>query len=210
MKKILLYLLAMLLCCFSSCNKGMQLKEKETKDSLAAGNFIKCAKFLYNTFRENMDDAKVDSSVTSIESRDSINISDTTFQKSLNDIRFEGWKEQDWVDNKYIRVLRKYLDAYNNNEIDDSHLAPYKEKIKGEFVVYNVRPFIMGGLFISIVFIDMPETVFNAWVYSEVDKEKEIITDYVVLSIKVAEEKTALTKEEILQIIKEHPANKLW
>lgn len=210
MKKILLYLLAMLLCCFSSCNKGMQLKEKETKDSLAAGNFIKCAKFLYNTFRENMDDAKVDSSVTSIESRDSINISDTTFQKSLNDIRFEGWKEQDWVDNKYIQVLRKYLDAYNNNEIDDSHLAPYKEKIKGEFVVYNVRPFIMGGLFISIVFIDMPETVFNAWVYSEVDKEKEIITDYVVLSIKVAEEKTALTKEEILQIIKEHPENKLW
>ena len=210
MKKILLNLLAMLLCCFSSCNKGMQLKEKETKDSLAAGNFIKCAKFLYNTFRENMDDAKVDSSVTSIESRDSINISDTTFQKSLNDIRFEGWKEQDWVDNKYIQVLRKYLDAYNNNEIDDSHLAPYKEKIKGEFVVYNVRPFIMGGLFISIVFIDMPETVFNAWVYSEVDKEKEIITDYVVLSIKVAEEKTALTKEEILQIIKEHPENKLW
>lgn len=68
----------------------------------------------------------------------------------------------------------------------------------------------MGGLFISIVFIDMPETVFNSWVYSEVDTEKEIITDYVVLSIKVAEEKTTFTKEEILQIIKEHPENKLW
>ena len=56
----------------------------------------------------------------------------------------------------------------------------------------------------------MPETVFNSWVYSEVDTEKEIITDYVVLSIKVAEEKTTFTKEEILQIIKEHPENKLW
>lgn len=219
MKKILLYLLAMLLCCFSSCNNGMQSKEKETKDSLAAANFIKCAKFLYNTFWENADETETDSSFfkkqyplenTLIESRDSINISDSTVQKSLNDIRFEGWKEQDWVDNEYIRVLRKYLDAYNNNEIDDPRLAPYKEKIKGEFVVYNVRPFIMGGLFISIVFIDMPETVFNSWVYSEVDTEKEIITDYVVLSIKVAEEKTTFTKEEILQIIKEHPENKLW
>lgn len=58
MKKILLYLLAMLLCCFSSCNNGMQFKEKETKDSLAAANFIKCAKFLYNTFWENTDETE--------------------------------------------------------------------------------------------------------------------------------------------------------
>ncbi|UVP51740.1 hypothetical protein NXW88_02000 [Bacteroides cellulosilyticus] len=58
MKKILLYLLAMLLCCFSSCNNGMQSKEKETKDSLAAANFIKCAKFLYNTFWENADETE--------------------------------------------------------------------------------------------------------------------------------------------------------
>lgn len=81
----------------------MQSKEKETKDSLAAANFIKCAKFLYNTFWENADETETDSSFfkkqyplenTLIESRDSINISDSTVQKSLNDIRFEGWKEQ--------------------------------------------------------------------------------------------------------------------
>lgn len=54
---------------------------------------------------------------------DSLNIELTaakdTARKSLNDIRFEGWKEQDWLDNEYIRALRKYIDAYNKGEIED-------------------------------------------------------------------------------------------
>lgn len=33
--------------------------------------------------------------------------------KTLNDIRFKDWDRSDWLDNEYIRTLRKYLDDYN-------------------------------------------------------------------------------------------------
>jgi hypothetical protein len=38
--------------------------------------------------------------------------SDTTEEKrgeSLNDIRFAGWGKAEWVDNEYIRTVRRYL-----------------------------------------------------------------------------------------------------
>lgn len=141
---------------------------------------------------------------------DSLNIELTatkdTARKSLNDIRFEGWKEQDWVDNKYIRTLRKYIDAYNNGEIENASLNIYQTK--GKFAVYNVEPFLLGGLLISIGFLDAPETIFEAWVYSDV--EKGVVTDYKVRNIKAEKMEDPFTKEEILQIIEEHPENKLW
>lgn len=34
--------------------------------------------------------------------------------KTLNDIRFKDWDRSDWLDNEYIRTLRKYLDDYPN------------------------------------------------------------------------------------------------
>lgn len=145
---------------------------------------------------------------------DSLNIELTatkdTARKSLNDIRFEGWKEQDWLDNEYIRALRKYIDAYNKGEIEDSSLNPYRENIKSKFVVYNIEPYLLGGLFISIVFLDMPEIVFDSWVYSNVDEIKEAVTGYEVHGISINKEKSAFTKENIIQIIEEHPENKLW
>lgn len=49
-----------------------------------------------------------------------------TARKSLNDIRFEGWKEQDWLDNEYIRTLREYINAYNNGQESNPILDPYK------------------------------------------------------------------------------------
>ena len=140
---------------------------------------------------------------------DSLNIELTaakdTARKSLNDIRFEGWKEQD-----YIRALRKYIDAYNKGEIEDFSLNPYRENIKSKFVVYNIEPYLLGGLFISIVFLDMPEIVFDSWVYSNVDEIKEAVTGYEVHGISINKEKSAFTKENIIQIIEEHPENKLW
>ena len=32
---------------------------------------------------------------------------DTIVPKTGNDIRFEGWGEKEWLDNEYIRTLRK-------------------------------------------------------------------------------------------------------
>ena len=48
---------------------------------------------------------------------------DTTLQttdtissgKTLNDIRFKDWDRSDWLDNEYIRTLRKYLDDYSHS-----------------------------------------------------------------------------------------------
>lgn len=143
---------------------------------------------------------------------------DTTLQttdtictgKSLNDIRFNGWERGDWLDNEYIRTLRKYLDDYNKGIISNPNLDPYKEHIKGQFVVYDINPYLLGGALIRITFLDMPDRVFSSWIYSEVNKDKEIVESYEFRSINIEEETTDMTKEDILQAIKEMNGIKLW
>lgn len=143
---------------------------------------------------------------------------DTTLQttdtistgKSLNDIRFDGWERSDWLDNEYIRTLRKYLDDYNKGIISNPNLDPYKEHIKGQFVVYDINPYLLGGALIRITFLDMPDRVFSSWIYSEVNKDKEIVESYEFRSISIEEETTDMTKEDILQAIKEMDGIKLW
>jgi len=49
-RKILYCLLAVCICCYLSCDRKKQSSEQDMKDSLAAANFMKCAKFLYSTF----------------------------------------------------------------------------------------------------------------------------------------------------------------
>lgn len=72
---------------------------------------------------------------TNIQAKDSIDTG-----KSLNDIRFDGWEERDWLDNEYIRTLRKYLNDYNSGKVCNAHLDPYKELIKENlsFVTLNL------------------------------------------------------------------------
>lgn len=143
---------------------------------------------------------------------------DTTLQttdtistgKSLNDIRFDGWERSDWLDNEYIRTLRKYLDDYNNSIVSNSALNPYKEQIKGQFIVYEINPFILGGAFIRIVFFNMPDRIFSSWIYSEVNKDKEMVGNYELRFISIDEETTDMTKWDILQAIKEMDGLKLW
>lgn len=143
---------------------------------------------------------------------------DTTLQttdtistgKSLNDIRFDGWEESDWLDNEYIRTLRKYLDDYNKGIVSNPNLDPYKEHIEGQFVVYDINPYLLGGALIRITFLDMPDRVFSSWIYSEVNEDKEIVESYEFRSISIEEETTDMTKEDILQAIKEMDGIKLW
>lgn len=135
---------------------------------------------------------------------------DTIVKRSLNDIRFEGWERSEWLDNEYIRTLRKYLDDYNAGKVSNPDLDPYKELIKGKFVVYNIEPYLLGGAFIKITFLDMPDRVFSSWVYSNVDEDKEVVESYEFRSIAIEEEKTDMTKEDILQAIKEMDGLKLW
>lgn len=157
----------------------------------------------------------VDSAVLSKEDRATKNLNDSTaninIPKSLNDIRFGSWTKKDWYDNDYFRALRKYIDACYNGEIKNEHLEPYKSVLKGKFVIGNVEPYMLGGLFITIIFIDAPDKLFDASVYSYVEEESEEITGYEVRGLRIREdEESGLSKNEILAIIKEHPENKLW
>lgn len=143
---------------------------------------------------------------------------DTTLQttdtistgKSLNDIRFDGWERSDWLDNEYIRTLRIYLDDYNKGVVSNPDLDPYKEQIKGKFVIYDITPYLLGGAFIRITFLDMPDRVFCSWIYSEVDEDKETVESYEFRFISIEEETTDMTKDDILQAIKEMDGLKLW
>lgn len=49
MRKILYCILPIFLCSVLSCDRKKQSSEQDMKDSLAVANFMKCAKFLYNT-----------------------------------------------------------------------------------------------------------------------------------------------------------------
>ena len=137
-------------------------------------------------------------------------LTDTVQGKSLNDIRFAGWTEKEWLDNEYIRTLRKYLDAYLNGEKSNLHLDEYKEDIKGKFIIANIEPYLLGGTFIQFSFIEKPNKVFSVWVYSEVDEKTKIISNYDCRELRLEEYESGLTKEEILQISVEHPELKLW
>ena len=140
-----------------------------------------------------------------------LQIADTiSTRKTLNDIRFKDWERNDWLDNEYIRTLRKYLDDYNKGIVSNPNLDPYKEHIKGQFVVYDINPYLLGGAFIRITFLDMPNRVFSSWIYSEVNEDKEIVESYEFRSISIEEETTDMTKEDILQAIKEMDGIKLW
>ena len=99
-------------------------------------------------------------------------------RKTLNEIRFDGWERNDWLDNEYIRTLRKYLDDYNKGIVNNPTLDPYKEQIKGQFVVYNIEPYLLGGAFIQITFLDMPDRVLRSWVYSNVNEWKGTVESY--------------------------------
>ena len=130
--------------------------------------------------------------------------------QSLNDIRFRDWKDEDWIDNDYIRALRAYLDDFNSGTISDEILDLHKDIVKGKFVVGDAEPFIAGGLLVRFMFVDHPNVMFGAWIYSGVDEVKEVVTDYNVRSIQVESDDLPYTKEEIISINKEHPEMKFW
>ena len=130
---------------------------------------------------------------------------------SLNEVRFENFtSNEDWLDNDYIRALRTYIDDFKSGKVKDPDLDKVKEKINGQFVVLNVEPFIMGGLFLVVAFLDSPNDVFTSWIYSDVDQETKTVSGYEVRTVRLEEEKSELTKEEILEAVKEHPELKLW
>ncbi|WP_286008139.1 hypothetical protein [Barnesiella viscericola] len=152
------------------------------------------------------DQTKQDSTLeTTLQVPDSIGT-----RKPLNEIRFNGWTRSDWLDNEYIRTLRKYLDDYNNGTVSNPALDPYKEQIKGPFVIYDINSFLLGGALIRITFLNLPDRIFSSWIYSNVNEEKEVVESYEFRSISIEEETTGMTREDILQAVQEMEGMKLW
>lgn len=135
---------------------------------------------------------------------------DSTKKKTLNDIRFAGWEYEDWLDNDYIRELRNYLVGYHKGEIADAALDDYRQDIEGKFVIANIEPYILGGAFIQVCFMGCPSKIFSSWVYSEVDEEKEIVTNYECRGLTLQTDDSGFSKERIVQIMGEHPEIKAW
>ncbi len=131
-------------------------------------------------------------------------------KESLNGIRFKNWTEKEWLDNEYIRAVRQFLDDYIQGKVEDSGLDPYKETLKSKFIIANIEPALFGGAYIQIIFLDLPNRAFTAWVYSDVDEEERTVSNYQLRTIAIEETILNITKEELLQDLKEHPELKLW
>lgn len=160
-------------------------------------------------YNVNNDGASTEVTAHDTVAADTAEASDTT-KKSLNDIRFAGWTEKEWLDNEYIRTLRRYLDDYSKGKIEYEALNPYRHLTKGEFVVGQIEPFILGGVFMYIMFVDDPEKVFTVCVYSEVNSETEEIGKHEVRYIEYQSEVPGIPKELLQQMIQEHPEMKVW
>ncbi len=131
-------------------------------------------------------------------------------RKSIYEIRFGGWTKKDWLDNEYIRTLRKYLDDYNAGKISNPDLDPYKEEIKGKFIVGIIEPSDYGGVLIRITFLDAPRRIYTCMIYSYVDEEKQTVDGYELRYIYREEGEIDNTKEDILRSVEKYPELKLW
>lgn len=126
----------------------------------------------------------------------------------LNTIRFKDWTDEDWLDNGYIRELRRYIDAYCRGEEQSEKLEGLEDKLRGKFLVLAEEAALYGGLYICIAFLENPTYIYDAWVYSEVINNRVVSYETRVLS--PSDRESGFTKEEILALLKEYPENKLW
>ena len=139
--------------------------------------------------------------------------SDLDDSKSLYDIRFGNWTEEDWLDNEYFRFLRKCFDDYYHKGIEneDTHcLQDYKPLLNNQFYIYKVEPFFMGGLFITLGVLNNPETLYETVVYSIVDEDTETVIGYSLRGFGKSKTTSNFTKEQVLEVIKDNPTHKLW
>ncbi len=144
------------------------------------------------------------------DTQESVVVEDTTRRETLNDIRFSRWTKAEWADNEYIREVRRYIDAYNRGEIENSDLDGYRDYLQGQFVIGQISPYLMGGAFMYIVFLDHPDKTFSAAVYSDVDEDTRTVSNYDCRTLRYVDMDLGFSKEDILQFLKECPEQRLW
>ena len=131
-----------------------------------------------------------------------------TANDGLNGIRFEEWGDKEWLDNNYIRSVRLYIDAYNLGLVKDEGLDKHKAALKGKFCICSIEPYIYGGAWVHIAFVNDTSFSLRFWVYSFVTDNT--ISGYEVRSADLVDEPLGITTEEIKEILKQNPHNQLW
>ena len=134
-----------------------------------------------------------------------------TANDGLNGIRFEEWGDKEWLNNNYIRSVRLYLDAYNLGLVKDEELDKHKAALKGKFCICSIEPFMGGGAWMHIAFVDDTSFSLRFWVYSFVNEsDPAAIEGYDVRSADLVDEPLGITPEEVKDILKQNPHNQLW
>ena len=134
-----------------------------------------------------------------------------TANDGLNGIRFENWGDKEWLNNNYIRSVRLYIDAYNLGLVKDEELDKHKAALKGKFCICSIEPFMGGGGWMHIAFVDDTSFLLRFWVYSFVNENNPIaIEGYDVRGSDLVDEPLGITTEEIKDILKQNPHNQLW
>lgn len=131
-----------------------------------------------------------------------------TANDGLNDIRFEEWGDKEWLNNNYIRSVRLYLDAYVLGLVKNEAFDKHKSVMKGKFIICQIEPFMGGGAWIHIAFVDDTSFLLRFWVYSFV--ANGCIEGYDVRSADLVDEPLGITPEEIKDILKQNPHNQFW
>ncbi|MBR3827109.1 MAG: hypothetical protein IKJ38_05300 [Alistipes sp.] len=131
-------------------------------------------------------------------------------QENLNDIRFKDWTEKEWLDNDYIRELRRYIDSCSMGKVADQTLLAHKEILDSKFIMGHIEPAIYGGVFIYFTFLDAPRKVFYAQVYSYVNPDTKEVDNYEVRGVFLNDEEMDYTREDLLFIVENYPEHKLW
>ena len=136
--------------------------------------------------------------------------------KSLNEIRFDGWTHEDFFNNDYLRAFRRYMDAWlqgkkmDETEADPSVLEPYRERLSGKFVVFQVRVSWFGGLLYTLIPIDEPSLFLRVWIYSTVNDSHidEYLVEYVEVDSdpeeELREKGDTIDKDVMRQVLLEH------
>jgi len=187
------------------------MKTKIFALSLIAVSILLCVS--YGTKRSNTDMAETDETKNAALpeiNTDSVAAKVLESEERLNDVRFGNWTDKDWYDNDYFRFLRQSIDdCLNGTENEDTEqLQEYKPFLQGQFFVNHVEAVSMGGLYIYLAFVEKPEILYEAFVYSYV--KGQTITGYNLRSFVKSDETLNATKEQVIEKFKEYPHLKLW
>ena len=172
MRKILYCILPIFLCSVLSCDRKRQPSEQDMKDSLAAANFMKCAKFLYNTLFD--DELKCFKPRIFIKYRQPVNGFDVTVMCLPYNYTYDKERETEiWgnallcfekKDSRFYIYNESFSDSVlyyvNEQEVRDNMILEldYLPKSKNEYLSHN-SPFF----FSDVDFDGEEELIINNW-----------------------------------------------